>query len=165
MTVFAGLLGVFLIGALIFDVSKFIIPNWIVGIIIALYPVMILMSPAPIDWVSSLMVFVGMFIVGLGIFAVKLMGGGDVKLLAACSLWIGLAPLGEFLIYVAILGGGLAILLLVVRKLLLIVLAKSDKHAKLPRILETGAPVPYGVAIAGAMFIMIAQHDIPGLTQ
>ncbi|MCK0068196.1 A24 family peptidase [Kordiimonas laminariae] len=75
------------------------------------------------------------FLIGAGLFALRLMGGGDVKLMAATALFAGPALSLHFVLYVTLLGGFVATGTLV--------------HAQLSK--ETTldqAKVPYGVAIA-----------------
>lgn len=75
-------------------------------------------------------------------FALGMMGGGDVKLLAALGLWL---PLTKMLMMLEImaLGGGLLTIGMVV----------AHKLRKAP-----GKPeIPYGVAIVGAALLIVAN--------
>jgi len=75
-------------------------------------------------------------------FALGMMGGGDVKLLAALGLWLPLTKLLMMLEIMA-LGGGLLTIGMVV----------AHKLRKAP-----GKPeIPYGVAIAGAALLIVAN--------
>ena len=93
-----------------------------------------------------------------------LLGGGDVKLLAAASLLVPPAGVPGLLLAVALAGGVLAGHYLVLRGRLVAV-APAPSRGALPRILRCeawrirrGAPLPYGVAIAaGAAFAMTRQ--------
>ena len=49
------------------------------------------------------------------LFQLRLVGGGDAKLLAAAALWVGYEQLIPFLVYVTIFGGVLALVLLAYR--------------------------------------------------
>ncbi|MBL4789637.1 MAG: prepilin peptidase [Kordiimonadaceae bacterium] len=73
------------------------------------------------------------FAVGVGLFAVGLMGGGDVKLIAATALFAGPALSLPLVLYVTVAGGFVALLTLL--------------HAKLKSKTNTPPKVPYGVAI------------------
>ena len=55
----------------------------------ALYPVYLLLSPIPVAWPAPSACAL-LVVVGLVLFARELIGGGDVKLIAALSLWAGL---------------------------------------------------------------------------
>jgi prepilin peptidase CpaA len=71
------------------DVCERRIPNRLTGGLAALYPVYVLVSPIPVAWPAALGLAVVVFVIGLGLFARELIGGGDVKLIAALSLWAG----------------------------------------------------------------------------
>jgi prepilin peptidase CpaA len=79
----------------------------------------------------------------LGVFALGMMGGGDVKLLGALALWLPPMPFFGLLIVMSIIGGVLTIFFLIRHKL-----------AKL-----AGQPeIPYGVAISLAGFWAIYER-------
>ena len=83
-----------------------------------------------------------------GFFSMGWMGGGDAKLAAATTLWFGFDYLLDYLIYAALFGGALTLLLIQFRKLPL-----PEALARQPWILrlhETGGGVPYGIALAAA---------------
>lgn len=132
-----GLLAIALLIAATTDLRARIIPNRL-NLAIAL--------AAPLFWWSTgLDVWPGIalqlalgatvFAAFAGLFALGMIGGGDVKLIGALALWLPLAPLAELLMLMAIGGGLLSAATLVVHRL---------RRAK-------GQPeVPYGVAIAAA---------------
>lgn len=141
------------------DATRYTIPNWLVGLLLILYPVAVLMSPAAIDWQMGLAAAAVLFVAGFIVFLLKLMGAGDIKLIAAIGLWIGWGQnLIDYIVYMTLLGGLLAIGLWLGRKILPFVTAK--KQTDLPRILREGAPVPYGLAIASAFLIMLYMGRI-----
>lgn len=82
-----------------------------------------------------------------GAFALKQMGGGDVKLIAALALWLPLQPLFAMLITMALLGGGITLLML------------GDKWLR-----RTGRTpeIPYGVAIAMAGLLALREPIFNG---
>jgi Flp pilus assembly protein protease CpaA len=88
------------------------------------------------------------------------MGGGDVKLLIALSLWIGWQPqtLMYFGLLVSVAGGILAIFLLLARYMV-----KLAKYKNPPKVLTMKAPIPYGIAIAYAFATLIWKNQILGL--
>lgn len=158
--IFALAITLLLVTAIIYDVTRFIIPNWLNGILVLLYPAWVLLSPHPIDWVSGLSCGLVLLFGGFGLYAAKLLGAGDVKLLAACGLYTGLSMAGVSLIfYMALLGGLMAVTLLFTRP----VLRSMFKGKTLPKILTVKAPVPYGLAIAGSCLIMIWTGRMPGM--
>ncbi len=104
----------------------------------------------------SLAAAVAVFCLALGAFACGWMGGGDVKLMAATALWLGLPHLSAFLFWTSLLGGLLTLALLVYRYLPLAdslparVSWASHLHLRTTR-------VPYGVAIASAALLVFAS--------
>ncbi len=80
---------------------------------------------------ADLAAAVAVFVLGAVGFRFGVLGGGDVKLLAAAALWTGAAALLPFLMATAVAGGLLAFLFLV-----------------RPRRAARPVAVPYGVAIA-----------------
>lgn len=95
-----------------------------------------------------------------------LLGGGDLKLFVATSLWAGLGRLPELALAVALAGGALAIVVLAVetaRTRLLPLLATMPwvcvfvPSRALTEFSESRASLPYGVAIAaGAIWLWLA---------
>jgi len=145
------------------DVTRFVIPNWLVALLLVLYPLYVVLSPQEIGWAGALGVAVIAFAIGLLLFATKIMGGGDVKLLVVCCLWVGIPAIITFLLYTSLLGGALALLLLLGRPSLGYFWANTFPDRLIPRLFKKGEPAPYGVAIAGAMIILVLQFKITGL--
>ncbi|MEK6745891.1 MAG: prepilin peptidase [Pseudomonadota bacterium] len=141
-----------------YDATRFIIPNWLVGSLLLLYPVAFYLSSAVIDWKMDLLGMLGAFAIGYIIFAVRIMGGGDVKLIIVLSLWVGLEKLAQFGFNFAVLGGVLSLIVLIMRGLLPRLCKNKEK---LPRIFRPRQPVPYGLAIAGAFLLMMYSNDVP----
>jgi prepilin peptidase CpaA len=87
-----------------------------------------------------------MLIVGIVMFALGWLGGGDAKLFAAGSLWVGFDHLLDFTFFITLAGGPLTLGLLAFRNSLphpLILRQPWAMHLHHPK---TG--VPYGIAIA-----------------
>ncbi len=128
------------------DVATFRIPNFLNLIFLALFPVAALLAPQPLDWPWHLAAGGLVLAVGFVMFALNLFGGGDVKMLAVAALWMGWDNLLGYVLWVGLIGGVLAVLLLVLR---------SDAAGmvlshlgRMPKVLQKKAPVPYGIAIA-----------------
>ena len=147
-----------MLAVMFYDATRFIIPNWLVGSLLLLYPVAFFISPAIIDWKMDLLGMLGVFALGYVIFALRAMGGGDVKLIIVLSLWVGLQNLAMFGFNFAVLGGVLSIVVLIMRKILPFT---TNNKEKLPRIFRDKQPVPYGLAIAGAFLMMLYSGDVP----
>jgi prepilin peptidase CpaA len=93
-------------------------------------------------------VFFAILVLGTLAFSRNLLGGGDVKLLAATGLWVGFATAPWLLAAIFLAGGAVAILYLAVR----LFRGVRPKEGK-------GGYVPYGVAIAaGALFVLGTQY-------
>jgi prepilin peptidase CpaA len=86
------------------------------------------------------------FAVLAGLFALRAMGGGDVKLLTALALWIEPMPFLRLLIMMALLGG----VLTVVFGAWHIARRRKDRLA-----------IPYGVAIAAAGLWVLGTSYLP----
>lgn len=149
-----------MLAVLYFDMTRFIIPNWLVGSLLVLYPVALWLSPVPVDWKMAALGMLIVFAVGYVIFSLKWMGGGDIKLLTACALWVGWNALLDLVVITALLGGLLSIALMMLRKWLPL-LVKREKPW--PRILRPGEPVAYGLAIATTFLILLYLGRIPML--
>jgi prepilin peptidase CpaA len=96
-------------------------------------------------------------------FFARTLGGGDVKLLTAAALWVGMKGLLPLIVWVGLAGGVLVLILLLLRQNLLFIVAWASPRVpkSLPRALTTGEKVPYGVAIAAGtiMTVLSGQSD------
>jgi prepilin peptidase CpaA len=95
----------------------------------------------------DLVVGAGALIVGIAMFALRWIGGGDAKLFASAALWLGWPALPTYLVMTALAGGGLALLLMFLRSSPVRPLVPAGP-AWFVRLVEPGESVPYGVAIA-----------------
>jgi prepilin peptidase CpaA len=94
---------------------------------------------APLAVVAAdLAASLALLLAGAGLFAAGWLGGGDVKLLAAAGLWIGVAGLPGLLAVMSLTGGLLALGMIVERAVVGLRRAGAE-HA---------ATLPYGLAIA-----------------
>jgi prepilin peptidase CpaA len=84
--------------------------------------------------------------VTFSLFAFGVMGGGDAKLLAATSLWMGFSlELLAYLVYASVLGGLLTVLILMYRGS--IWSAFTGRYMLLRHFADSKAGIPYGVAL------------------
>ena len=97
-------------------------------------------SPCPLTQISvQLIVVLAAAVPLILLFALGVFGGGDIKLLAALLLWIPLERLAAMGVVTAIVGGALAVVVMIVA---------TVRN-------RTRPTVPYGVAIAtGALFAL-----------
>jgi prepilin peptidase CpaA len=146
--VLLGGLAIALLFAAFTDLKRRQIDNWL-NAAIAL--------GAPLFWWSSGMALwpdlgwqLGMtlltFAVLCGLFALRAMGGGDVKLLTALALWIPPVWFFKLVVMMALIGG----LLTIIFGAWHIARRQRDKVA-----------IPYGVAISTAGLWVLASHYLP----
>lgn len=159
---FAMALSACMCWVVISDASRYIISNQLNGVIVALYVLAAFLLPVQPLWAIGAAALV--LAVGLGLFALGLMGGGDIKLLVALSLWTGwsMATL-QFIFATAIFGGLLVFVVLLMRLILPPLWLKLRPTKTLPRLLTRKQPVPYGIAIAAAFAWMLWHGMIPGI--
>ena len=137
------------VAAALFDLRSFEIPDSLSIAIIILFVGHALVVPHGVSWLSSGAAFALCLALGILLFWLNWMGGGDVKLLPTIALWTGMGGLPALLLGIALAGGVLAAVLLVLRAL---PVPAGGPEAR-PRLLRRGEPLPYGVAIAaGTLF-------------
>lgn len=164
MTIFAVLLSLLMVAVFFFDLTRYIIPNWLNLAVIVFYPVFVLASPVPVDWQHGLIALGVMFAGGFTLFGLRLMGAGDIKLLCGLALWCGFSKaLLSLVVYTGVLGGVLAVGAYALRLMLPAFLAKCSREVKIPRLLTHGEPIPYGLAISVAFMIVLWGGQIAGL--
>lgn len=139
-----------LLTAAISDIRTRRIANWLSLSIIGLFVVAAITRTMTGEEIMSALVWplvtgLFVFLVGLGAFAAGLMGGGDVKLLAAVALMAGPTFALPFVLYTALFGGVIAAAMLVWQRL--------EKEPS-PNLMK----VPYGVAIMAGGFWVCLQE-------
>ncbi|MCR2834864.1 A24 family peptidase [Parerythrobacter lacustris] len=146
-----GLLLALAIGLLVAaftDIRRRQIDNWLTAAIAL---------AAPLFWWSSGLalwpdvaiqfgVALAAFAILAGLFALRMMGGGDVKLLTALALWIAPGLFLKLIIIMALLGG----ILTIVMGAWHVMRRQRDKLA-----------IPYGVAIAAAGLWVLGTDYLP----
>jgi prepilin peptidase CpaA len=92
------------------------------------------------------------------LFSLNLLGGGDAKLIAAGSVWIGANHIVEYLVFVAIFGGVLSLVILGYRNWF------PAQRLALPgwalRLHVRKGPIPYGIAVAAGGLAIFPATDI-----
>ena len=130
------------------DLASFTIPNWISAVlVIAFVPAAWLAGVSLAGIGVAFALGVGMLAAGVGMFALGWLGGGDAKLMAAASLWVGLKGLPAFIVFTGLGGGALALALLALRSAWLRPMT-SGAPSWTRRLATPGEAAPYGVAIA-----------------
>lgn len=136
-----------LIAAGLKDATSMTIPNWMsVALIAAFFPAALLVGLSPLQFAIHLGVGFALLVVGAILFAFRIAGGGDAKILAASGLWMGWGAGPEFLLWTCLAGGLFTLALLNARK-------AAAPYANLTggwvaQLLKPDGDIPYGVAIA-----------------
>lgn len=137
------LLALLLLVAATTDISSRVIPNAL-NLVVALLAVPWWFATGLTGAEMGVQLIIASVVLAVfaGCFAIGMMGGGDVKLIAALALWLPLPQLMTMLVWMAIAGGVLTLAMLIVHR--------SRRSA---RALE----IPYGVAIAAASLMLVAN--------
>ena len=140
------------------DMTSMTIPNWIS---LALLAGFLVIAPFAIEsWAvfgQHLLVGLICFIIGVGMFALGWMGGGDAKLFAATSIWWVWSDLWIYLVYTAFAGGVLAIFLMVGRKWFPAAILTTDW---MYRLFKDEKRMPYGLALAFGALMTLPKSAI-----
>ena len=138
-----GLLGLLLATAAVTDIRARIISNRLnAGIALLAVPWWFAAGYGPYEILFQLGLACALLLLFAALFALGMMGGGDVKLLAALGLWLPLTKMLILLEWMA-LGGGILTLGMVI----------AHRLRKAP-----GKPeIPYGVAIVGAGLLVVTN--------
>ena len=97
-------------------------------------------------------------LITFAMFAPGWIGGGDAKLAAATTLWMGFGLTLPYLVYTALLGGVLTLLILGLRRLPLTPL--MARYRWIERLHDPRTGVPYGIALAVAALLMYSQTAV-----
>jgi prepilin peptidase CpaA len=139
------------------DMLSMTIANRIPVLLAATFPVVAWLAGMDVMTIGLHMaVGVGMLFLTFALFVAGAMGGGDAKLIAATSVWFGLSlALAQYLVWSAMLGGLLTLILIIYRATPL-----APAMAHLPAFRHFGdreKGIPYGIALAPA-----AMMALPG---
>ncbi|UUL81393.1 A24 family peptidase [Sphingomonas qomolangmaensis] len=137
-------LAVLLVSAGIEDVRKREIANWKNAAIALMAPLWWVAIGLPVWPGMAIQLGIALLVFGLfaAAFAAGMMGGGDVKMIAALALWFPLHSLLWLLVVMSLVGGALTLVMLIDHR--------RRKNAGQPEI-------PYGVAIACAALLTLGE--------
>ena len=142
-----GLLAVLLLIGAVTDWQRRSIDNWLTSAIALAAP--LYWWATGLGWWPDIALQLGIasavLAIGIGLFAVGAMGGGDVKLLGGLALWFPGLVMLRLSIIMSIAGGILTLLMLIRHKI-----SKS----------ETPLEVPYGIAISLAGLWVIYERNL-----
>lgn len=135
------------------DARHLTIPNKYILIMLGLFPVALILNYSAMPLDGHLLGGAVIFVISYGLFALKLMGGGDAKMASVIGLWLGLKALIPFVIMMALTGGILASISLILKKNKNLIPATVSPESWFGQLKEDKSVVPYGIAIAmGAVF-------------
>ncbi len=138
------------------DLLTMRISNRLVAIMVLAFFVLSLAAQLPLEQIATHVGVAGIvLVIGFAFFSFGWIGGGDAKLAAATTLWIGLGVMLPYLIYSALLGGALTLMLLSVRRWPLPAFLVGVRWIE--RLHDRKAGVPYGIALAVAG-ILVYHH-------
>ena len=130
------------------DLTSFTIPNWISGLLILGFAPAALLVGLPLSAMGlHLGIGVIALLVGMAMFALNWIGGGDAKLFAASALWLGWPGSIEFILVTGLAGGVLTFALFGLRSPLVRPYVLSGP-GWVNRLATPDGDLPYGVAIA-----------------
>jgi prepilin peptidase CpaA len=140
----------------VFDFLTLRIPNWLNGLtaLAFVFAALVFAMPLPLAGLHLAAGF-ALLVLGFGLFAANLIGGGDAKMLAAAGLWIGFEHIVPFLIYTTIAGGVLAIAVLAFRKAQ--AYAQMTGMDAFASIAAKKIDLPYGMAIAAGALLVLPE--------
>ncbi len=96
--------------------------------------------------------------VSFALFAMRWIGGGDAKLAAATTLWLGFGLTVPYLVYAALLGGALTLIILTLRNIPLTPFIARFRWIE--RLHDKTQGVPYGIALAAAGLLSYTNSAI-----
>jgi prepilin peptidase CpaA len=131
------------------DITTMTIPNWVsIALAVAFIPTALVagFTAEQIGWHLAFAAVV--LLVCAGLFYLNVFGGGDAKVIAAASLWTGMAGAGPFVMAVALAGGGLALVLIILRRMKL-----ASPKPWIARLMSPTEGAPYAVAIAAGALL------------
>ncbi len=146
IALYAVLAILLLVGA-VTDWQQRSIDNWLTATVALLAPLSWLAAGLGLwpDIAIQLAVASIVFAIGIGLFAMGAMGGGDVKLLGGLALWFPGLVVMRLVIVMSIIGGILTIFMLVRHKL---------------KKIEGELEIPYGIAISLAGLWAIYERNL-----
>ena len=141
------------------DVATMTIPNRVsIALVLAFYPTAFLDGLSVQTVAVSTGVGLALLVAGVGMFALRWVGGGDAKLFAAAGLWIGLAGLAPYLMWTTLAGGMFSLSLVLMRNWMQPYTVGVGGWVG--RLLEPKGDVPFGVAIAAGALAAFPESGL-----
>jgi prepilin peptidase CpaA len=95
---------------------------------------------------------------GFALFAFGYVGGGDAKLFAVTALWLGFRDLMPYALIASLCGGALTLAVILLRRYPLPQL--FQRQAWIAKLHDARSGIPYGVALAAGVFILLPSTEI-----
>ena len=150
LNILGGLFLALCVLAAIHDINRLTIPNWLNLMIAGLFIPAAVVSGIPLEIIGGHFVVAALaFVIAFGLFAFRIFGGGDAKMIPAVMLWLGPKAGIPFVFNMALAGGACALLILAVRRMVPAAVLPGFVRAPF----EEDAGVPYGVAIAAGAIL------------
>lgn len=144
------------------DLTTMKIPNRISAALILTFFPAALVSGLPLTEIGlHLAVGVAALLAVMAMFALRWVGGGDAKLIAACALWFGPSGIAPFLLSVGLLGGLFCLFLILARRYAPAYVGLAPGWVA--RLMEPKGDIPYGVAIAAGALAAYTQSPLVAL--
>lgn len=141
------------------DLLTMRISNKLVLILVASFFVVAIAINLPLQqFAMHVLCAIVVLAVGFALFALRWIGGGDAKLAAATTLWLGFGLTVPYLVYTALLGGALTLAILLLRRFPLTPFIARFRW--LERLHDHKQGVPYGVAMAIAGLLTYSNSVI-----
>jgi prepilin peptidase CpaA len=131
------------------DLLTMRIPNWVSLLLLAGFAIAAPLTGLTLEAIAWHVAAGALVLtVCFGFFAAGWIGGGDAKLASATALWLGWSALMNYVLIASVLGGVLALVILLVRKVPLP--AFLLRQGWILRLSHAKTGVPYGIALAAA---------------
>lgn len=159
----AEMLVLFVVPALLalaagWDLASFTIPNFLSLALVAAFVVFAASAKMPLGEAGWHLAAGGLGLAAaFALFAFGFVGGGDAKLFAAVTLWLGWPHLMDYALVTSLFGGGLALALIGLRHMPLP--AAIFGQAWIARLHDPRSGIPYGVALAAGALVILPQTD------
>lgn len=157
ITLVSIVFGLLLVIAAVTDFRDYRVPNWLVIALAALFALQALRHLHEVSWLNQLGAGGICLAIGMLLFALRQMGAGDAKLLAAVAFWAGLRALLPWLFLTSVAGLVVVAILVGARLLLRWLHFEADR---LPKPIRPGQGVPFAIAIA--IGTLISMQLFPG---
>jgi prepilin peptidase CpaA len=141
------------------DLASYTIPNFLQVAMFAGFVILAIAAHLPFS-VIGLHLLAGLIglAAGFTLFALGYIGGGDAKLFAAVTLWLGMHDMPAYAMAASLFGGLLTLTILAMRQWPLPAFAARQQW--IVRLHAEKAGIPYGVALAAGAFVILPHTEI-----